>query len=188
MWPASFVSTKHKKLTKVPAQITAKYSKYDEIFNHEYNLDFHKPKDLCDKCQLFISEEKCRDKHLLPTTAEINIRDRLSLEETRATRAADTANMDPSTLVISFDLENVFALPKAEVSNFFYKRKLNTYNLTAVVHRTSKAYCCIWPETLSGRSGNDIASASVRFFKSNRLWTSQSSKAHPVVGQLCPSE
>ena len=46
-------------------------------------------------------------------------------------------------------------------SNFFYKRKLSVYNLTAtlIVPGCKKiTYCAIWNETLNGRSGNDIAS------------------------------
>ena len=48
-------------------------------------------------------------------------------------------------------------LPKADVSSFFYKRKLSLYNLTAQTS-TNQGYCAIWTEITSGRVGNDIAS------------------------------
>jgi hypothetical protein len=67
-----------------------------------------------------------------------------------------------TTAVICFDLENTFALPKAEVSNFFYKRKLNVYNLTAHCSVDGATYCAIWHEALSGRAANQIASAITR--------------------------
>ena len=44
----------------------------------------------------------------------------------------------------SFDLENVFALPRNTVSSAFYKRKLNSFNLTAVEARSKQAYIVIW--------------------------------------------
>ena len=44
----------------------------------------------------------------------------------------------------SFDLENVFALHRNTVSSAFYKRKLNTFNLTAVEARSKQAYIVIW--------------------------------------------
>lgn len=65
------------------------------------------------------------------------------------------------TAVLCFDLENVITCPRAEISCFFYMRKLNVYNLTAHLKTTDgkRIYCAIWTELTGGRSGNDIASA-----------------------------
>ena len=41
----------------------------------------------------------------------------------------------------------------------FYKRKLNTINLTARVSRTKNTYCALWTESIAGRTGNDLTSA-----------------------------
>lgn len=69
--------------------------------------------------------------------------------------------------VLSFDLENVITCPQAEISSLFYYSKLSLYNLTAHLQtKTSKTvYCAIWPETISGRTGNDIASAVYKIMK-----------------------
>jgi len=56
-------------------------------------------------------------------------------------------------------MQNVFALPQANVSNFFYKRKLNVYHLTGHCSISKQSYGVLWPETLSGHTGNDIASS-----------------------------
>lgn len=71
---------------------------------------------------------------------------------------------ESKNLVVCFDLQNVIALPRANVSCFFYKRKLNVYNLTAHASdgTTKQGYCAIWNEALCGRAGNDIASAVVK--------------------------
>ena len=61
-------------------------------------------------------------------------------------------------MVICFDLQNVYSLPKAEVSNFFYRRKLNVYNMTAHTSTDKQGYGALWTEGQSGRSANDIAS------------------------------
>ncbi|GBO40789.1 hypothetical protein AVEN_2468-1 [Araneus ventricosus] len=50
--------------------------------------------------------------------------------------------------ILLFDLQNVIPTPRVNISSLFYLRKLNVYNLTA-----------LWSENLSGRAGNDIASA-----------------------------
>ena len=62
-------------------------------------------------------------------------------------------------VIISFNLQNVIRCPKTG-GNFFYKRKLNVYNLTPhvkVCKRINK-YCIVWPELTSGSSGNNLAS------------------------------
>ena len=66
--------------------------------------------------------------------------------------------------IIIFDLENVITLPKAEISSFFYKRKLSLHNLTA--HTAKRGYCAIWTEATSGRAGNDLASVVVKVIES----------------------
>ena len=44
----------------------------------------------------------------------------------------------------SFDLENVFALPRNTVSSAFYKRKLNTFIFTALEARSKQTHIVIW--------------------------------------------
>ena len=50
----------------------------------------------------------------------------------RKEKQNDKSTIQENELSIVFDLENVINLPKAEVGSFFYKRKLNLFNLTAV--------------------------------------------------------
>ena len=136
---------------------SVKLWKYNEIFTTHYNLGFHKPKgDLCDKCTAYentpvsLRTDKMKADNKDHTDGK---------EEAKTIRKMDLANCDPSTIVVSFDLENVFALPRTTVSSAFYKRKHNTFNLTAVEARSKKAYNAIWDQTTAGRSANDLASA-----------------------------
>lgn len=139
-----------------------KESLYRHIFNHEFNLEFFKPKkDRCDTCEAF----KCNLEPSQAETERFNLhkteKDAVKLVRDKDRAVSIKAVNDSNTCFIAFDLENVFALPKAEVSNFFYKRKLNCYNLTA--HVTYKGqielYCMVWHELISGRAGNHLASA-----------------------------
>ena len=63
----------------------------------------------------------------------------------------DNDRRDKTQVVVCFDLENVIILPKANVSNFFYKRKLSTFNLTAHCSIDGAAYNAIWNEAVCGR-------------------------------------
>ena len=71
-------------------------------------------------------------------------------------RHEDVAITDPKTLVVSFDQENVFALPHTTVSFAFFKCKQNVKNLTAVNNRSKEPFCAVWTETTAG---NDLTSA-----------------------------
>jgi hypothetical protein len=78
---------------------------------------------------------------------------------TRTEREQDRQSKE--TTVICFDLQHVLTCPRANVSSFFYMRKLNVFNLTAHCSVNKKAYNAIWSESLAGRGGNELASALV---------------------------
>lgn len=52
-------------------------------------------------------------------------------QETREKRFSDRKLVDDTKTGICFDLQNVLTCPRANISTFFYKRKLIVYNLTA---------------------------------------------------------
>ncbi len=61
--------------------------------------------------------------------------------------------------MISFDLLKVITIPQSSVSNFYYKRKINVYNLTASKSLSKSGYCAVWDEKTCGHTGSDIDSA-----------------------------
>lgn len=132
-----------------------KDSMYRRIFVTEYNLDFHVPKkDRCDLCE----EYKVSVKEKLPFD-ESRYENHISAKnKMREDRIKDAKSDDP---VFCFDLQNVITCPRAEISSFFYYSKLSVYNVTAHLKTKhgKKVFCAVWPETMGGRTGNDIASA-----------------------------
>ena len=148
---------------------------YSKIFNEHFNLAFLLPKsDRCDNCEAFIKSDtqsiEVKDVH------ELHVRRK---EETKQERDRDRSLSDEHHAVLCFDLQNVIALPRANVSNFFYKRKLNVYNLTGhlATPKTRTAICVLWHEGLSGRTGNDIASSLERMLQ-------EVVKLHPEVSDI----
>ena len=99
-----------------------KVRKY-QIFTHEYNLGFHQPKgDSCDKC----AEFKAIPSNLrTPEQLAANKKHEDGKEAVQKQRHEDVAITDPKTLVVSFDLENVLALPHTTVTFAFFKCKPN---------------------------------------------------------------
>lgn len=152
-----------------------KSHKYREVFTKEYNFGFLLPKkDRCDTCEKYkIAENKNEEEK---RKFDLHIKNQT---EGKLERDFDrkTFKAGHSTAVLCFDMQNVFALPKAEVSNFFYKKKFSAYNLTVHCSADKITYCALWHEAISGRSGNHIASALVTLL--NRI-----SEANPNVDKL----
>ena len=100
---------------------------YRYIFKTEFNLAFHQlKKDRCDKCEAYKAQKN--NSVAVTEIEESNYQEHLSEKTSmRANREADKQSGQP---VLCFELENVITLPKAEISSFFYKRKLNLYNMT----------------------------------------------------------
>lgn len=135
---------------------------YRNVFNYSFNLSFFKPKkDQCDRCSLFKNE----DKPTIKAKADYETH-RYEHKMLKAERDADRKNIDPGTLIICYDMQSVFSLPKGFASSFYYKRKLSVFNLTGTVcfpnSKEKITYCAVWSEVHSGRSGNDIACALVK--------------------------
>ncbi|GBL92981.1 hypothetical protein AVEN_54621-1 [Araneus ventricosus] len=138
-------------------KITAvRKSMYYRIFVTESNLGFHSPKsDRCDLCEKFEVSKQTQTltddikyEYDVHQTSKMNIRE---------VRNEEKKNKDLPLLL--FYLQNVIPTAHVNISPLFYLRKLNLYNLTAYYTPTKQVYCALWSENLSGRAGNDIASA-----------------------------
>lgn len=150
---------KYKELCAEEGVEPQKLHTYRRVFNSEYNIEFQKPKkDRCDTCEA--ARVRRINGSVVTNEEKVKIEDHVKgKQETHEERTADRQNK--TVCVVCFDLQNVFSLPTANVSNFFYKRKLNCYHLTGHCSTNKQSYGVLWPETLSGRAANDIASGLV---------------------------
>lgn len=149
-----------------------KESFYRNIFCNQYNLYFHLPKkDRCDLCE----EVKIQRENSMLTKEKIALFEK-HIQDKAACREEKNKDRESKTTFLVFDLQNVLTCPRAEVSNFYYKSKLNVYNLTAFLSTTKQVYYSLWHEGLMGRTGNDLASALIKIldavFKDNQSLTS----------------
>lgn len=140
-----------------------KYNIYRNIFNTEYNLGFFKPKK--DQCDIHLKYENLSE----PTLQEKQIFDKhVKLNDSAKQRKAGDKILvkeNKNIALICYDLQKVFALPQGYAGNFYYKRKLSCFNLTAHCSADNNTYCAIWYETQSGRSANDLASALMKILR-----------------------
>lgn len=130
---------------------------YRDQFNHNFNLSFIKPrKDQCDRCVQFSIKNNATEDEIEEFNIHRNETNGLKVE-----RDVDRRQQDPFSIVVCFDLQSVFNLPKGFASSFYYKRKINVYNMTATIIFPNKekfTYCCVWDEFNNSRGGNEISS------------------------------
>lgn len=142
----------------------AKLWKYRDIFNNEFNIGFHVPKkDQCDECLSFSNKNQHTDEETLEQEKHLK---RKEAAREHKNEIKDMAIRNPSTVSAAcFDLQQVLQCPHGQASSFYYKRKLSVYNLTLYDLGTSDVFSYIWPENISARGANQIASCVFDFLK-----------------------
>ena len=132
---------------------------YRYIFNTHFNIGFQKPmKDQCDLCNSFKNATDS-DKIKMKEKYERHIKNKvLARENKQKDKLKAQANMDPTFIAACFDLEEVLITPKAFESSLYYKRRLNTFNLSIFDLGSLNAYCYLWNESVSGRGASEVSS------------------------------
>lgn len=118
-----------------------KESMYYKIFVTEFNLGFHIPKS--DRCDLCEEHKVALNTTTLSNELKVNYERHQAMK--LAMREERRKDKEEGVPVLLFDLENVIGLPRAEISSFFYLRKLKSYNVTA--------YYTLLPKKFSVRYG-----------------------------------
>lgn len=142
-------------------------AKYRTIFCQEYNYSFHTPKkDQCRICNLYAQKEvdgSLSDEFKQQYQDHINRKIR-AREEKQFDK--DFAKKNPKYHTVTFDLQSVLQIPCSNVSQVYYKRKLNCYNLSVYSLADTKATCFMWNETEGNRGANEIATSILLYIKS----------------------
>ncbi|CAG9760447.1 unnamed protein product [Ceutorhynchus assimilis] len=137
---------------------------YREIFNTELNIGFFKPKkDQCDRCVVYAMASD-NEKKELESEYQQHIQNK---EEVRNLKDNDKlqAVEDKTICVACFDLQKVLITPACEISSFYYKSKLATYNFTIYDLGNNKGHCYVWNESIARRGPNEISSCLLNFIK-----------------------
>ena len=105
---------------------------FREIFNNDFNLTFKKAhSDTCKSCDSFKSLLSNPD---LPVEERLEIVALKRKYDDLGKKIADdfmdnVGNANDDNVVLTIDLQKVFATPSPQTSITFYKRQLSTYNL-----------------------------------------------------------
>lgn len=138
---------------------------YRKIFNFEFNIEFFKPKkDLCQFCESYKNKDYAE-------RLDVEIEYMRHHEEkniARTEKEEDKTKISKNYRVACFDLQAALPTPKGEVSTFYYKSKLSTYNFT-ICDLNKKGLgtvnCYIWHEGEGHKGSNEIGSCLLHYLE-----------------------
>ncbi|CAG9813604.1 unnamed protein product [Phaedon cochleariae] len=155
----------YKNLCEQAGKSVASLTTYRDIFYYEFNLAFFVPKkDQCQKCVSYenvdVDEKQRMEEDFLLHQREKTL--------SRKEKEADKKKCSENYRVSCFDLQATLPTPKGDVSSFYYKSKLSTYNFT-VCGLTQKGQgpvtCFMWHEGQGKRGANEIGSCLIKYLQ-----------------------
>lgn len=119
---------------------------------------------MCEVCHIFENNQ-------FPTEEEKQrfLEHQAQKKKARSIKQADKTEAceNPEIVVATFDFQKVLQTPHGEVSIFYYKRKLNTFNFTLFELGNKTATCYMWHECIAKRGANEVSSCLYDFIKVN---------------------
>lgn len=141
---------------------------YRRIFCRDFNIGFVLPKsDTCKTCDE--SRVKIEALHLDGKEDEAKtIENNLRIHQIRAKAMQNllkskSEEIQPGTLVITFDLQQALPIPKLTTGPAFYCRKLWLYNFGVHDCTNNQGYMFVWGEETGKRGSDEMCSALVKF-------------------------
>ena len=116
---------------KVPENSLVSLPIYRKTFNEEYNFSFHVPKknqcNICVNYNRVVSDRSITQDEKIKYNKHQQMKMRARKEKKKDKEHAKISN---DTFVATFDLQAVLHTPRSIVSQIYYMRKLNCYNLS----------------------------------------------------------
>lgn len=150
----------------------ATYKLYGSVFRKDFPmLRFGRPKsDTCSTCDSLHNKIKAtphNDRQALKNKLELHHRQAEKARKCMKKDIASSQSINNDSNVVSIDMEQVLFIPTLTHSDMFYSRQISCYNFGIHISDTESGIMCLWEETLTGRGGNEIASALFNFFLSH---------------------
>lgn len=146
----------------------AKLSMYTKVFNTEFNIGLFTPKkDQCILCERY--KNSSPNEKLIIQEAYDEHQKQKELSRLEKQEDVKKSKHDPKTLVAVYDLQAVLPTPLGNVSSFYYKSKLGTYNFTIYNIGDKHGTCYVWHEGIAHRGSNEIGSFVFHYLKEHCL-------------------
>lgn len=132
-----------------------KESAFRHIYNYEFNIGLFQPKK--DACEVHAAYFLLSPDESIAQQADFE-QHCANVEVSRLEKASDKeeAKENPNCKVIVYDLQAVKQVPCGTLSQFFYKSRLNCFNLTFYDMGTTECNCFFWNESIAMRGAEEI--------------------------------
>ncbi|XP_072395807.1 uncharacterized protein [Diabrotica undecimpunctata] len=152
-------------LCKAQNKNYGKISMYRYLFNYEFNMSFHIPKkDQCLTCNTYKNSNP-DEKLQIEQSYKTHI---IEKELSRYEKSKDKSKISRLFQVACFDLQAALPVPKGDVSSFYYKSRLNSYNFT-ICKLQQKGLgpvdCFFWHEGEAKRGASEIGTCLLEYLK-----------------------
>ncbi|XP_022818610.1 uncharacterized protein LOC111351076 isoform X1 [Spodoptera litura] len=155
----------YKRIRELENKEAATYDSYFRTFNTEFNISFFTPKkDQCDVCEQY-KNAVGEDKEKLESNYTEHCRQKLLSRMEKKTDIELSRNRDSNEIVAIYDLQAVMPVPVGESSSFYYKSKLNCFNLTVTDIKEDQTYCYFWHEAMGSRGATEIGSCILKYLR-----------------------
>ncbi|XP_050519034.1 uncharacterized protein LOC126893129 [Diabrotica virgifera virgifera] len=139
---------------------------YSRIFNNNFNISFFTPKkDRCDLCNSYnnaTEDEKVVLNQKYDTHLREKVLSRAEKEEDKKRAVLSEGNI----IVATYDLQAVLPAPRGNSSTFYYKSKINSYNLTVTELQSDNVQCFFfWHEGEGARGAIEIGSCILKYLE-----------------------
>ncbi|CAI6371602.1 unnamed protein product [Macrosiphum euphorbiae] len=115
-----------------PQEKIANLTMYSRMFNTEFNISFCVPKkDQCSHCESYKNSDEVEKVHK-DEKYQLHLSEKnLSRTEKENDKHLASNDINRSNILLAcYDLQAVLPTPRVEVSVFYYKSKLSTYNFS----------------------------------------------------------
>lgn len=147
---------------------------FRDVFNKDFNLSFKRPRvDTCKLCDELNAKLALNSLSYEQRQIEAHIKSAHD-EEVQKTKSQfhkdveDAAKSEETIRCLTFDLQKTLETPSLNTSEFYYKRKLWTYNFCIFDEVQKKGYMYIWSENVASRGAQEVASC-LKFHLENYL-------------------
>lgn len=155
---------------------SASLSTYTYLFNHEFNISFFVPKkDQCELCAGFMNADN-EEKAILKEQYD---KHQLEKQLSRIEKDKDKQKANGNYIVACYDLQAVLPAPRGDVSVFYYKSKINSFNFTISELNSDNVFCFFWHEGEGNRGAIEIDTCIFKYLE--QLSVTSAQKQNPDI-------
>lgn len=143
----------------------ANLTMYSRIFNNNFNISFFTPKkDQCDLCSSY-NNAKEGEKEVIQEKYDDHLKEKVLSRIEKEEDKNKAKESEGKIIVATYDLQAVLPAPRGDISTFYYKSKINSYNLTINELQSDYVECFFWHEGQGNRGAIEIGSCVMKYLE-----------------------